>query len=98
MNTFSCRGLLGLRFAILHNIASSFSLLMTAALVPLLCSSAFAVPLNPHDFTSLGALPVGGFAIDTQALTFGGAAGGVLHVQGGGAPDIAVFTFDGGST
>ncbi|TWT88359.1 hypothetical protein Mal64_18390 [Pseudobythopirellula maris] len=53
-------------------------------------------PLRPGDFLSLGPLPAGGFEIDTDALTFGGAAGGVLHTQGGGAPDIAVFVFDGG--
>lgn len=55
-------------------------------------------PLDPNDFSSLGSLPVGDFQIDTDALTFGGVAGGVLRVQGSGAPDIAVFTFDGGST
>ncbi|QDT67372.1 hypothetical protein MalM25_02690 [Planctomycetes bacterium MalM25] len=58
----------------------------------------FAAPLDPNGFASLGALPAGDFLIDTDALTFGGTPGAVLHVQGGGAPDIAVFTFDGGST
>ncbi|TWT73471.1 hypothetical protein Pla123a_38070 [Posidoniimonas polymericola] len=57
-----------------------------------------SAPLNPLDFASLGSLPTGGFTIDTDALTFGGAPGGVLFAQGGGAPDIAVFSFDGGGT
>lgn len=41
---------------------------------------------------SLGALPGGSFGLDTDV---GG--GGVIVSQGGGLPDIAVFTFDGGS-
>lgn len=63
-----------------------------------LCRSCFGAPLNPADFTSLGSLPTGDFQFDTDALTYGGNAGGVLHDQGGGAPSIAVFVFDGGST
>ncbi|WP_425396823.1 hypothetical protein [Aeoliella sp.] len=54
-------------------------------------------PLNPSDFNSLGALPTGDFQINTDSLTFDGIAGGLLHPQGGGAPDIAVFVFDGDS-
>ncbi|QDT01584.1 hypothetical protein [Adhaeretor mobilis] len=68
-----------------------------AALV-LLAQEAIAAPLNPSNFTSFGVLPPGDFTIDTDALTFNGSSGGVLVSQGGGAPDIAVFTFDGGST
>lgn len=64
----------------------------------LLMHSTLATPLNPNDFTSLGNLPTGSFEINTSSLTFDGLAGGVLVPQGGGAPDIAVFTFDGGST
>jgi len=61
-----------------------------------LVGSSVAAPLRPNDFTSLGALPSGSFSIDTSALTFDGAAGGVLVAQGSDAPDIAVFTFDSG--
>ena len=64
----------------------------------LLSHSALATPLNPNDFSSLGNLPAGSFEINTSSLTFDGLAGGVLVPQGGGAPDIAVFTFDGDST
>ncbi len=51
-----------------------------------------ATPLNPNDFTSLGALPMGSFTLDT-----GASGGGVIVSQGMGLPDIAVFTYDGGS-
>ncbi|TWT37978.1 hypothetical protein KOR34_29440 [Posidoniimonas corsicana] len=57
-----------------------------------------SAPLNPNDFVSLGGMPSGGFVIDTDALTFAGSPGGVLHAQGGGAPDVAVFVFDGGGS
>lgn len=60
-------------------------------------SNANAIPLNPNDFTSLGALPGGNLTIDTDALTVSGIGGnGVFAAQAGG-PDIAVFTFDDGA-
>lgn len=60
--------------------------------------SANAIPLNPNDFLSLGALPTGDITIDTDTLTVSGLAGsGVLSAQIGG-PNIAVFTFDDGAT
>ncbi|NKB56687.1 MAG: PEP-CTERM sorting domain-containing protein [Alphaproteobacteria bacterium] len=58
---------------------------------------ATATPFDPNDFASLGAVGGGALAIDTSAGTFNGNSGGVLFSPGGGAPDIAVFTFDGGS-
>jgi hypothetical protein len=62
-----------------------------------LAGPAQAVPLDPNDFGSLGALTGAAISLDTSALTFNGGAGGVLVAQGGGLPDIAVFVFDGGS-
>ena len=62
-----------------------------------LCNPCHGTPLDPSDFASLGSLPAGDFQINTDALTFADNVGGVLHVQGGGAPDIAVFVFDSGS-
>lgn len=59
---------------------------------------AFSATLNPGDFASLGLLGGTSIALDSSALTVDGGAGGVLVSQGGGLPDIAVFTFDGGST
>lgn len=67
------------------------------ALAGLTAGDAGAVALNPNDFASLGALPGGSLAFDTDALTVQGAAGGVVQSQAGG-PDIAVFVFDGGAT
>ena len=78
-------------------MARHFILAVVLALVTMIASTLHAAPLRPTDFVSLGPLPQGNVAIDTDALTFGGNPGGVLVVQGGGAPDIAVFTFDGGS-
>ncbi len=55
-------------------------------------------PLDPNAFTSLGTLDVnaGTLTINTDTLAMSGAAAftGVVNVQGGGLPDIAVFTFD----
>ena len=60
-------------------------------------TSANAIPMNPNNFTSLGALPGGNLTIDTNALTVSGIGGnGVFAAQAGG-PDIAVFTFDDGA-
>jgi autotransporter-associated beta strand protein len=57
-----------------------------------------AAPLDPNAFTSLGTLDVsaGTLTINTDTLAISGAAAftGVVHVQGPGLPDIAVFTFD----
>ena len=61
-------------------------------------TSTLAATLDPNNFASLGALGGGSVAIDTSSLTVDGSAGGVLVSQGAGLPDIAVFTFDGGST
>lgn len=72
--------------------------LLGIASAALFSVSANAIPLNPNDFTSLGALPTGDITINTDTLTVSGLAGsGVLSAQIGG-PNIAVFTFDGGST
>ena len=68
-------------------------------------SAASAAPLDPNAFASIGTLGGGAITLDTDALTFNGGAGGVLVPQGGaplgpksgGPPDIAVFTFGGGS-
>jgi len=55
-------------------------------------------PLDPNAFTSLGTLDVsaGTLTINTDTLAISGAAAftGVVHVQGAGLPDVAVFTFD----
>jgi hypothetical protein len=60
--------------------------------------SALAAPLDPNGFTSLGTLNIssGMLTIDTSTLQVAGAASftGVVHAQGGGLPDIAVFAFD----
>ena len=64
----------------------------------LLATTADAAPLDPNAFTSLGTLNVtsGTLTINTDTLGISGAAAftGVVHVQGAGLPDIAVFTFD----
>ncbi len=61
-------------------------------------SSAAAAPLDPNGFTSLGTLNVnsGTLSINTSTLQVSGAASftGVAQAQGGGLPEIAVFTFD----
>lgn len=70
-----------------------------------LTSAAGAAPLDPNAFAAIGTLGGGAITIDTDALTVDGGAGGILVPQGGapyaeksgGAPDIAVFTFGGGS-
>ena len=64
-----------------------------------------AAPLDPNAFTSVGTVAGGPIFIDTDALTVTGGSNGVAVSQGGtpygqqsgGPPDIAVFTFDGGS-
>lgn len=61
-------------------------------------TSTLATTLDPNDFASLGFLGGGSVALDSSSLTVDGGAGGVLISQGAGLPDIAVFTFDGGST
>jgi len=53
---------------------------------------------DPNDFASLGALPDGSFTIDTTEMTFAGIPGGAVQQQAVGVPEVAVFTFDGGST
>jgi hypothetical protein len=57
-----------------------------------------SAPLDPNAFTSLGTLNVssGILTFNTSTLQVTGAASftGVLHPQGPGLPDIAVFTFD----
>lgn len=68
--------------------SSLFALLTTAL--------ACAAPLDPNAFSSLGPWPGGSFVIDTTDLTFNGMAGGIVQPQAGG-PDVAVFTFDGGT-
>lgn len=78
------------------HVCRSTRFFQSAAMAILLAGSAAAVPLRPYDFTSLGEFPSSGFAIDTNTLSFAGMPGGVLVAQSGGAPDIAVFTFDGG--
>ena len=71
------------------------------ALPLFLGANAFAIPLDPVSFDSLGILDVsaGTVAIDTGTvvplLTIGITTfKGVLQSQGAGLPDIAVFTFD----
>ena len=61
--------------------------------------SAFADPLDPNAYTSLGTLnPAGDVTINTDTLTVSISGGatytGVLQSQGAGNPEIAVFTFD----
>ncbi|MEQ8838132.1 MAG: hypothetical protein RID07_15100, partial [Lacipirellulaceae bacterium] len=71
---------------------------VVAAATMLVVADAESAPLDPRDFSSLGAFPSGDFTIDTDALTFDGIPGGIVVPQGGDAPDIAVFAFNGGST
>lgn len=78
-------------------ILKSKIVLTTVSLLLLLGGPVNATPLNPSDFTSLGAM-FGDITIDTNLLTVNGSSGAVLHSQSGGGPDIAVFTFDGGSS
>ena len=74
------------------------ALVLTSAVIALLAATpSLASPLNPNDFTSLGSLSGGAISVDTSALTLNGSAGGVLVHQSGGAPDIAVYVFNGGS-
>jgi len=69
------------------------SLVLLASTLP---SLALAQPLDPMDYTSLGAFPEGDVTIDTDALTVDGADGGVLFdPPGDETPEVAVFTFDG---
>ena len=75
-------------------LAASF---LPMLLLVLLAAPARAVPLDPSDFDSLGVLSGERLVLDTDALTINGALGGARVAQGGGAPDIAVFTFGAGS-
>ncbi|WP_299729237.1 hypothetical protein [uncultured Tateyamaria sp.] len=61
-------------------------------------TSTLAATLDPNQFSSLGFLGGASIALNSSSLTFNGGSGGVLVSQGVGLPDIAVFTFDGGST
>jgi hypothetical protein len=85
------------RFAIPVSV-SKFSISILAGVGIFAATSTLASTLDPNNFVSLGALGGGSVAIDTSSLTVDGSAGGVLVSQGAGLPDIAVFTFDGGST
>lgn len=79
-------------------VAQPCAVVLTSTAMLILGSwPAFPTPLNPGDFASLGSLAGGAISINTSALTFNGAGGGVLFSQGGGAPDIAVYVFNGGS-
>ena len=70
-----------------------------------LSSAVDAAPLDPNAFAAIGTLGGGAIVIDTDALTVNGGGGGILVPQGGapfgqqsgGPPDIAVFSFGGGS-
>ena len=82
-------------------LPGSFLKLMSAAATGgmiLAATPTVSATLNPDDFASLGALSGASIALESSSLTFNGGAGGVLVSQGSGLPDIAVFTFDGGST
>jgi hypothetical protein len=81
--------------SLLHRFARN----VTAVCLGLACVVAVqGAPLDPNAFTSLGTLNVGAgtLTINTDTLAISGAAAftGVVHVQGAGLPDIAVFTFD----
>lgn len=71
--------------------------LLAAAAVVGLSGMASAAPLNPNAFSSLGTLNVnsGSVTINTDTLAITGAAtfNGTTFSQGGGNPQIAVFTF-----
>lgn len=68
----------------------------------LAAQAALGNPLDPAAFTPMGTLSLnsGVVTIDTDTLQITGGGGlsstsGVLHSQGVGNPDVAVFTFDG---
>ncbi len=80
-----------------HN---SVSLMACAAVLGsmVLIETTSSAPLDPNAFASLGTLSVssGTLTINTDTLAISGAAAftGIVHVQGSGLPEIAVFTFD----
>lgn len=63
----------------------------------LMAAPAAAAPLNPNDFGSLGLVSGADIVINTSTQDYNGNPVGTIVSPGGGLPDIAVYTFDGGS-
>ena len=58
---------------------------------------AVGAPLNPDDYTSLGLVNGDSITLNTSTLDYNGSSVGTGVFQGAGLPEIAVYTFDGGS-